>query len=759
MRVSPLLRKIALGVSALSLCYMPAAAEIADPSTPPSGDPQCPSSVPSPPANPDPAPGEIQITADRVDMENEHVSTFHGNVTITRPPQQIDAAAMRFNALDNTMDLTGGVHYWDHAIYFEADKAHIELDDDTLKLDNTRYAIQDRRGTGHSDTVDAQIGVETNLHQANYTTCDPRDPFWSLSTSTLRLDHVENEGHARNLLLKVKGVPIFYSPYLNFPLDDQRKTGFLLPSIGHSNKNGFEMRQPFYWNIVPQMDAMLTPRLFSDRGVMLMGNLRHLARTSSSEVDIEYLPGDRQLTDKDRNLISLKHHHRFADTGRFSLDYHRVSDMSYFEDFGDTLGLTSTRFLEQRADLAYTGKWWTIGAVLQNYQTVARNATAADRPYKRLPQITFSAYPSAGDNRFNYLLDGEITYFDRDDRDSHADNVTGARMYLAPTISYPYRTAAAFVTPRLGLRYTRYRLGNTAIYQSNLDRLLPVVSLDSGVFLERQRWAFGRRTIHTLEPRLFYLYIPDKDQSDLPVFDTGRYDFSFASVFIENRFNGHDRLGDANQVTLALTSRLLDADTGKETASLSFGQLYYLDKRDVILPDEKRRRASSSPLLSEVSVTPGDQWQFKGALQWDPDRNNTEKLFAVLQYKPFDDARINLSYRVRNTASDETGNRLDRVDIEQSDASFYFPITHRWNAVGRWNYSLTEHQSLEIFGGVEYDSCCWGFKLIARRFLTDSRGNFETGFLFQLDLKGLSSIGGKTVDFLKDNVRGYTNSR
>ena len=743
----------------ITLYCLPAIAVTAETSGSLTDMPRCPDNFPQPPAKADTETEEIHVTADRVDAENEHISMFHGNVMITRPPQQINSATMRFNARDNTMNLTGAVRYWDDSIYFEADKAYVEMDEERVQLKNTRYAIKDKRGGGHSTMVNTHIGIETELHKTSYTTCDPHDPFWTLSASTLKLDHVENQGRAYNLLLKIKNIPIFYSPYLSFPLDSRRKTGFLLPTTGHSNKNGFEFLQPFYWNIAPHMDATLTPRLLSDKGLMLMGNFRHLTHTSTSDIDIEYLPSDRQASDRYRNFISLKHHQSFADTGKFSLDYHRVSDRAYFEDFGDTLGLTSTRFLEQRADLVYAGEGWTIHTTLQNYQPVDLNATGADRPYKRLPQISFNAHPRIGDNRVNYVLDSEITYFDRDDSGDRLDNVTGARLHFAPTLSYPYRTAAAFITPRLGLRYTRYHLGNTTNYQTNPDRLLPVLSIDSGAFFERRMQAFSGYLLHTLEPRLFYLYIPDENQRDLPIFDTGRYDFSFVSAFRENRFNGHDRLGDTNQVMLALTSRLLNYETGKAMAYLSFGQLYYLADHDVILPDEQKRRASSSPLLSEMGVTLSDQWRFTGALQWDPDRNNTEKLSAMLQYEPFDNTRINLSYRVRNTALDEVVSNVDRVDIEQSDVSFYLPLNRRWNAVGRWNYSFTAHQSLEIFGGIEYDSCCWSFKVIARRFLTDNLGNFETGFLFQFDLKGLSGIGRKTIDFLKDNVRGYENIR
>jgi LPS-assembly protein len=700
--------------------------------------------------------GDVHVAADDADLEAEGFSTLKGTVEITRDKQQVRSDYADFNQLDNTSNLEGNVQYWDESIYLEADKAHLEFDTDIGAFENTKYTIKDNRGRGQGSNIDMIFGIESKLKNADYSTCDPANKFWQLSTSELKLNHAEEWGSAKNVVLKIKNVPVFYSPYMSFPLSDKRKTGFLTPSMGSSNRNGFEGRTPFYWNIAPQMDATLTPRVLTDSGLMLIGEFRHLSRNSQSEVNAEFLPSDNEFDDKNRNLIGLKHEHRFAGTGRFSLNYNRVSDKEYFEDFGNSLGVTSTRFLEQIAIASYSGRWWNARTRLQNYQSVDRTIDATSRPYKRLPQINFNAYSPGGNNKLNYRISSEYTYFDRGDNDVNlADNVTGSRLDLTPSISYPYRTASTFLTPKVSLRYTQYALSNTSTFESSPSRVLPVVSVDSGIFLERDLSLFGEKSLQTLEPRIFYLYVPQEGQDNLPVFDTGVYDFSFDSLFREDRFSNKDRMGDANQFTLAITSRLINQATGKEKGYLSLGQIYYLDDRNVTLPGGVIRDDDISPIVAEIGTTLFENWRLRSVLQWDPNENKTEKLLTQIQYKPTANKVVNFSYRVRRTSSNLSGRTLNLTDIEQSDISFHWPIKQNWSVLGRWNYAVPEKKSLEIFGGVEYDSCCWSFRAVARRFLTDIDGEFDTGIFLQFELKGLSGIGRKTVDFLEQRIPGY----
>jgi LPS-assembly protein len=700
--------------------------------------------------------GDVHVAADDADLEAEGFSTLKGTVEITRDEQQVRSDYADFNQLDNTSNLEGNVQYWDKSIYLEADKAHLEFDSDIGAFENTKYTIKDNRGRGQGSNIDMIFGIESKLKNADYSTCDPANKFWQISTSELKLNHVEEWGSAKNVVLKIKNVPVFYSPYMSFPLSDKRKTGFLTPSMGSSNRNGFEGRTPFYWNIAPQMDATLTPRVLTDSGLMLIGEFRHLSRNSQSEVNAEFLPSDNEFGDKNRNLFGLKHEHRFARTGRFTLNYNRVSDKEYFEDFGSSLGITSTRFLEQSAKASYRGRWWNARARLQNYQSVDRTLAAVNSPYKRLPQINFNAYSPRGNNKLNYTLSSEYTYFDRgNDNTGLTDNVTGSRVDLIPSISYPYKTASTFLTPKVGLRYTQYVLNNTSTFESSPSRVLPVVNVDSGLYLERDFSLFGKKSLQTLEPRVFYLYVPQVSQNNLPVFDTGVYDFSFDSLFREDRFNNKDRMGDANQFTLAITSRLIDQATGREKGYLSLGQIYYLNDREVILPGDAIRDDDISPIVAEVGTTLFENLRLRSVLQWDPNENKTEKLLAQIQYKPAATKVVNFNYRVRRTSSNLSGRTLNLTDIEQSDISFHWPIKRNWSVIGRWNYAIPEKKSLEIFGGVEYDSCCWSFRAVTRRFLTSIDGEFDSGIFLQFELKGLSGIGRETVDFLEQKIPGY----
>ncbi len=694
---------------------------------------------------------EIHITADNADVKAKETSTLDGNVEIMHNDQHIKSNHAQFNRADDVADLQGNIQYWDKSLYLEADKAHIEFKADTGQFENTKYVLKDTHGHGQSANLEMKSNNEINLKNADYSTCDPKNKLWSLSVKEINFDRVKEWGSAKNIIFKIKDMPIFYSPYISFPLNKKRKTGFLMPSVENSNRHGFQTQTPFYWNIAPQTDATLTPRLLADSGVMLMGEFRHVYKNGDIQIRTEYLPSDKQFDDKNRNLLGLKHQYKFASNGKFSLNYNRVSDKQYFEDFGASLGITSTRFLQQRGDISYVANWWGASMRLENYQLVTQTTTVAGRPYKRLPQINFNAHSPNGTNKFYYDLNGAFTYFDRDNDVSFVDNVLGTRLNLLPSVSYPYRTASMFVTPKISLHFTQYDLHNTNTFESSPSRLLPVVSIDSGIFLERDFSLFGKRTLQTLEPKLFYLYIPKENQDNLPIFDTDTYDFSFDSLFREYRFSGNDRVGDANQLTLALTSHLIDHNTGKEKAYLNLGKIYYLDNREVILPNNLRIDGESSPFIAAFGVKLSNHWGFRSELHWNPNSNTTEKLLAQIQYKPTTTKTINLSYRVRDTSN--AGDNL--ANIEQSNLSFHWPFNQSWSIVGRWNYATAKNKSLEIFGGIEYDGCCFAFKTITRRFLTNINGDFDTGVFFYLEFKGLADTGHKTIDFLRQRIPGY----
>lgn len=746
--------KYLLALALLTMC-LPGGAETTD-----ADWPLCPQAleVPARPQIDADAPlaaGDVHITADKADLEQDGVSVLQGNVEITRDRQQVSADTITYNKPENTADLEGNVEYWDEAVYLSGDKGHVEFDGETGRFENSRYIIKDNRARGTAGKLFHEYDSKTKLEDVDYTTCDPEDNFWKLSASEINLDHEINWGDARNVVFRIKDIPVLYTPYISFPLSDERKTGFLFPSFGNSNRNGAEIETPFYWNIAPEMDAILTPRILSDSGVMLMGQFRYLLARGEGILNAEYLPSDNDFNNEDRNLIGFTHNQLFGDTGKLFLTYNRVSDKEYFEDFGSNLSVTSTRYLERRAEASYSGNWWNLSGRVQDYQTVDRSIPVTSRPYKRLPQINFNAYSPRNNRQFNYQVKSEISYFDRGDSNGVVTDVNdGLRFDLLPSVSYPIYNASAFVEPKLGLRFTQYDLPDSGTFDSNPNRILPIVSVDSGIFLERDTTLFNTSFLQTLEPRLFYLYIPEDDQDDLPVFDTGQFDFSFDSLFRVDRFSGPDRVGDANQFTVALTSRLINQTTGRDSGYVSLGQIYFLKDRDVFLPGGKTRDEDSSPIVAEIGTVIAGDWKLRGNMQWDPNNNKTEKLVGLMQYNPAPDKVVNLGYRVRRT-TDSLTSSVTVTDIEQSDFSFHWPVNQNWSAVGRWTYATADEKTIDLFGGVEYDSCCWGFRVVGRRFLTDADGDSDVGIFLQLELKGLAGLGKSTVEFLEENLPGY----
>ena len=688
---------------------------------------------------------DMRVLADIAHFESEGMSILEGDVEGMHNERLFRSDRVEFYQSDNTASLIGNVQYWDQSVYVQADKADLQLDTKTGQLENASYIIKLNSAYGKSDHVELDSGVETRLENAQYSLCDPNSQFWSLSSTQITLDHTQELGKAKNVLIKVKNIPIFYAPYFAFPLSKKRKTGFLVPTFRHSSSNGFEISTPFYWNIKPNMDATITPRLLSKQSnALLIGELRHLSKTSDSKIQVEQLFHDTEFNDKNRGLINIRHNYQFSSKGKFSIDYNRVSDNEYFQDFGTNLYQSSTRFLQQQANIWYQDSWWDTNIALKDYQLT--DATITTDIYQKIPQIQFNAYSPLAINKPFYQFNFEFNAFRRDgnqDENIAAKNfdiVSASRLNIASTVSYPYRSKAIFFKPKLALHYIKYNLENANIFSHGPSRFLPIASIDSGLFLERNFATFKQ----TLEPRLFYLYSPKKDQNDLPVFDTHLHDLSLDGLFRENRFNGGDRIGDANQLTLALTSRFIAHNTGKEVAYLRLGQAYYFAQRDVTLPDTAIQNSDhSSPIILDTKIAFFNHWQLRTDTQWNIEENRTEKVLAQLKYTASNDKFVNLTHRLRNNTA---------VDTEQSDISVYWKLNNKWNFIGKWNYSISRKRILEIFAGFKYSSCCFGFQLVTRQFLNDSSESLDTGIFLQLELKGLTTLGNKNTNIFTQKI-------
>ena len=717
--------------------------------------------------------GDIYINADQIDVVEEGVSQLKGNAELTADNRQVRADEVLYNQAENNAVLSGDVKFWDESVFLSSESAYIEFENDTGRFKTADYRLLDNRSRGRAESLFIDPGKLTTGKNADYTTCEPEDGkwdfeknVWKISASELTLNHETDRGAGKNIVLRIKDVPVFYSPYFTFPLSKKRKSGLLMPGIGTSGNNGFETQLPYYWNIAPNMDATITPRLFTDNGVMGLFEYRYLFDKSEGRLNLEYLPGDDQFNNRDRSLIEFEHNQRFLKRGRLSLTYNRISDRQYFEDFGAQLADTSTRYLPRQADLRYRGNNWKLSVRAQGYQVIDRNINVTSRPYKTLPQVRFNYSPLSGNNKINFNLDSEVTYFDRTDETGIINDVAGFRTDLYPSVSYPLKSRGAFLIPKIGVRHTQYNLtekGREGVFGSSPDRTLPILSIDSGIFLERAARIDENDYLHTLEPRLHYLYVPDEDQSDLPVFDTAIFDLDYDALFGENRFAGVDRIGDANQITLAIGSRLISQKTGRQAAFFRVAQSYFLADQDVIRQtlnakgeirdDGAPNEDLLSPFAAETGITIFNDWTLSGEMRWNPNDKTTGKMALKAQYRPANNKVINLAYRVRRGASGRV--RRNPIDIEQTDLSFNWPLAKQWSVVGRWNYAVPENRSIDMFAGIQFESCCVGIRAVGRRYLTNLDGDFNTGFFLQFELKGLAGIGGRTVDFLHQAIPGY----
>ena len=687
----------------------------------------------------DPAdPDATLVTADSAELVEGGVSVLSGNVIIDRGVEQIGADKVSYDDPRQTVDAEGNVRYWNEGFHARGDQGSMSLETDQSTLENASFIDLPSHGRGTAEQVVVTGQELVNARKATYTTCNPGSADWLLSASRIKLNRTTDVGTATNVWVKFKKVPVFYSPYLSFPLSDKRKSGFLVPSFRVSGSTGVEATIPYYFNIAPNYDATLALRPMSDRGVQTQGEFRYLTTWGEGLFGAEYLPEDREFDD-DRTAFRFHHGGEFVPRWRADANFDWVSDNDYFEDLGTELAVSSQSFLERRADLTYSGSSFWARARAQGYQTIDETLASDSRPYERVPQLYAATSLRERNRRLNFDAFAEGVRFERD------ESVTGTRLDLRPTLSYPYRSAGAFVVPSVSIRYTYYKLDDVAVSaEEEPDRLIPTASLDSGAFFERPLTLGGGSFIHTLEPRAFYLFVPFDDQRDLPVFDTGEFTFTFAQLFREDRFSGADRVGDANQLSLALTTRLLSAN-GEEIIRGSVGQIRFFRDRKVTLPGEPRGTQDGSDLAAEVAASFARRWRVLGAILWNPSNEQTNRSTLSLRYQPDERRVLNLAYRFIRDLN------------EQTDVSLAWPLAANWRAVGRFNYSLQENTTLEAFAGLEYESCCWGIRLVGRRYLANTEGDHSNAIFLELELKGLAGVGTGRSGFLRESIPGYRN--
>ena len=666
--------------------------------------------------------GDISIHADRLTYfyATDEVQAS-GNVRVMRAGDRLSGTGLRLRVKDN-------IGQYEQADY-----------EFTLRR---RAGYTATRARGNAELMEAEGKDKYRLKNATFTTCEPGNSDWYLQAGELDLDMTRDLGTARNGKLVFKGTPIAYTPWIDFPLHNQRKSGLLPPSIGSTGKSGFEVTTPYYLNLAPNRDLTIAPREYSKRGFQLNADFRYLDASYDGNVKLERMANDR-VTSTSRHATTFLHNQRFSSNLTGYLNLNKVSDDNYFRDLSSRIAITSQAVLPRDGALTYGGGWWAASVRAQRWQTLRDPLIPVTEPYGRVPQFTFNATRQFVGG-VDLSVASEFVKFD------HPTNILGSRLTVYPSASLPLIRPGAFLTPKLGFHSTSYSLErNPTGIPDTLSRALPIASLDSGLIFERDTLYLGQNFRQTLEPRMFFVYAPFRDQSKIPLFDTGIADFNYAQIFSENVFSGGDRIGDAYQTTIAATTRILSPASGQELIKATFGQRHYFKNQQVILNDATQPRTDkSSNFLAGVTGRLSREWNLDTALQYDPHRNFLDRLGVGARYQPEISKALNLGYRfVRST--DQTAAALSQVDV-----SAQWPLGGGWSGVGRYNYSVLDGRLVEGLGGFEYNGGCWIGRVVVQRFAS-ATGTFTNAVFFQLELNGFSRIGSNPLETLKRNIPGY----
>ena len=692
--------------------------------------------------------------ADRLQGHNDREIEAEGGVRLRTRGQAVQADRLRFDSSTNEFAADGNVRIEQGADVVEGARLEYNIATDRGSMEAPSYTlhkVQDQIGQkqlfrqadarGTAERIFFEGPSQYRAQRTQYTSCGPGNDDWYLRAGELTIDRSRDVGEARDASIVFLGTPIFYSPYLTFSLHQERKSGLITPHYGSTDKGGAELTVPYYWNIAPNRDATIAPRVMSRRGVMFNNEFRYLEPTYLGTARADILPDDSAKDGAQRWGYNLIHKQTMPNGWFGSLNMQKVSDDTYFTDLSTQIAATSQVQLPREGEIGRNGSWAGIGnygftAQVQRWQTLQVDPLApVATPYNRVPQLTLNA------GREN-VLKSDFDFYGHYVGFEHPTQVNGQRVLAYPSLSLPLSTPYSYVTPKLGLNVTRYALDPNASGYINQTRTLPVFTTDSSMVLERPA-AFGGTTfLQTLEPRLYYVYIPFKDQSQIPVFDSGQQDINFSTIYSENQYAGWDRISDANQVTLGVSSRLIAPETGSERLRAGLAQRFYFATQHVTLPGTAARTSTSSDLLAAISGAVAPHWTAETGLQYSTNFSQTQKFNIGTRYQPQPGKVLNLSYR-------ETLNSLRQTDI-----STQWPIGQGWTTLARWNYSQLDHRTLEGLIGAEYSGDCWALRIVAHRFATTTQ-QASTTFFVQLELNGVSRIGSNPMETLKRNIGGY----
>ncbi|KAB0632421.1 LPS biosynthesis protein [Burkholderia stagnalis] len=694
------------------------------------------------------------VIADHTSGTAEQDLAAKGSAELRRGDAVVKADAIHYDQDTDTADAYGQVRVVNAGTSFSGPEAHLKVEANQGFMTAPKYHFSTTGGSGSAERVDLLDAERSVFVNGTYTACQcATDPAWYIKGSRFDFDTGADEGTARNGVLFFQGVPIFASPWLTFPLSGERRSGLLPPTFSINSNNGFELSLPYYFNIAPNRDLTITPRIITKRGVQTQATFRYLSASYSGTLTGEYLPDDR-LAHRNRYAIYWQHQQNFGSGFGGYVYYNKVSDNTYPEDLASISNqfVTGTQTLyQQEAGLTYNNGPWSVLARYQHWQTLPPSSAP---PYGREPQLNvkYTKYNVGG---FDFGAEADYSRF----RITTADTTQGDRVVFNPYIAYGIYGPGYFAVPKVQYHFASYDLSyvasNTPNNPKRFTESIPTVSFDSGLIFDRSVRLFGQDFIQTLEPRLYYVYTPYRNQSNAPLFDTAESDFGLAEIYQPNTFVGNDRFADANRLTAGLTSRFIDPRTGDERARFMIAQQYYFtDQRVTLKSTPAASQARHSDLIAGAALKLGSGFASETAFQYNQNNNQLVKSSIGFGYSPELRKVINVGYRY--TRATQT---LDGRPINQFLVSAQWPLTRRLYAVGRFNYDFSGDRVIDGLVGLQYDADCWALGVGIQRYANGVNSSQQqtsaTRFMAQLTLKGLSSIDNGLVNAFRAGVPGY----
>jgi len=669
-------------------------------------------------------------------VTSEDGTTIHlvGDVSVTRAELKVSADDVLFIKSTAEIFANGNVDFATPNIHLQSPKIEIDSRNDRAIFEQPEFELRDRHASGRADRAEQLDQYRSRFSGITYTSCDPENRVWYMQASELEIDDETGVGSATHATLYFQDVPFLYLPYFQFPIDDRRQSGLLFAKTGYSETSGRSYVAPVYWNIAPNYDMTITPAYYSERGLQLNTENRYLFESHRGQLQMSYLDDDEK--GDERWFQQWEHDADLAYGVDADVLLADVSDRDFFYDFG---GIASEyddiKYLDRHLRFARNGETWQSEIFWQNYKTLDNSTATGNRPYNRLPRLSFNLQPDPWLDQLQTPLNIEWVSFDRD------KSVTGNRTNIVTAANWESSDSWYFFKPGLQLAFTDYQLDDNP-GDDSIQRTLPTLGIDSGLVFERVAGSTDQ-LLHTLEPRLYYLYTPYENQDDIPDFDTSLNASTFNNLFRNNRFTGADRIGDANQVTLGLASRVYNNASGDELMKAQIGQTIYFEDRRVSL-DGSRDDASRSDTIAELALSPNSSWKISARLVYDEEESELS------------DKDLSVGYR-NNGLIANLGYYFTEDELEQALVSMVYPVNERWTVVAKYQQSLQFDKPVENLLGINYESCCWGLKILAGQTGQDFEDYAETtnSIFFEITFKGLSQAGDDIDTQLINAIPGY----